>query len=148
MSRQRIGLWGTVIFAGASVVGVMVQLYLIGGYLFDPDDAWLDAHKAFGMIVHLAYILTFVFAIVAAWPKWRLALWPFVLAVIGSIQAFLAGGGDVGGGNAGLHAFHAALVPIVVILALFIGWAAWRHIRAMDDTTMNDPDRSPPPART
>ncbi|MDQ3672605.1 MAG: hypothetical protein M3364_09270 [Actinomycetota bacterium] len=138
MDRQRIGLWGTVIFAGASVVGVMVQLYLIGGYLFDPDDAWLDAHKDFGKLVHLAYILTFVSALVAAWPRWRLALWPFVLAVLGSIQAFLAGGGDVGGGNAGLHAFHAALVPIVVILALFIGWAAWRHIQSTPDATTDD----------
>ncbi|MBA3565378.1 MAG: hypothetical protein H0W31_00810 [Actinobacteria bacterium] len=142
MDRQRIGLWGTVIFAGAAVVGVMVQLYLIGGYLFDPDDAWLDAHKDFGKVVHLAYILTFLSALVAAWPRWRLALWPFVLAVLGSIQAFLAYGGDVGGGNAGLHAFHAALVPIVVILALFIGWNAWKHIRAMPDTTMNDAARS------
>ncbi len=142
MDRQRIGLWGTIIFAGAAVVGVMVQLYLIGGYLFDPDDAWLDAHKDFGKAVHLAYILTFLSALVAAWPRWRLALWPFVLAVIGSIQAFLARGGDVGGGNAGLHAFHAALVPIVVVLALFIGWGAWKHIRAMPDTTMNDTARS------
>ena len=142
MDRQRIGLWGTVIFAGASVVGVMVQLYLIGGYLFDPDDAWLDAHKDFGKLVHLAYILTFLSALVAAWPRWRLALWPFVLAVIGSIQAFLAGGGDVDGDNGGLHAFHAALVPIVVILALFIGWTAWRQIQATPDATLNDPARS------
>ena len=141
MDRQRIGLWGTVIFAGASVVGVMVQLYLIGGFLFG-ETGWLDAHKDFGMVTHLAYILTFVFALVAAWPKWRLATWPFVLAVIGSIQAFLAGGGDVGGDNGGLHAFHAALVPIVVILALFIGWTAWKQIQATPDATMNDPARS------
>ena len=37
MDRQRIGLWGTVIFAGAAVVGMMVQLYLIGGFLFGED---------------------------------------------------------------------------------------------------------------
>jgi len=92
MDRQRIGLWGTVIFAGASVVGVIVQLYLIGGFLFG-ETGWLDAHKDFGKVTHLAYILTFVFALVAAWPRWRLALWPFVLAVIGSIQAFLTGAG-------------------------------------------------------
>ena len=50
MDRQRIGLWGTVIFAGASVVGVMVQLYLIGGFLFG-ETGWLDAHKDFGKVV-------------------------------------------------------------------------------------------------
>ena len=141
MDRHRIGLWGTVIFAGASVVGIIVQLYLIGGVVFGEGAGWLDAHKDFGKLVHLAYILTFLSALVAAWPRWRLALWPFVLAVIGSIQAFLAYGGDVGGGNAGLHAFHAALVPIVVILALFIGWAAWKHIQATPDATTNDPAR-------
>ncbi len=141
MDRQRIGLWGTVIFAGAALVGVFVQLYLIGGFLFGETD-WLDAHKDFGKAVHLAYILTFLSALLAAWPNWRAVKWPFVLAVIGSIQAFLAGGGDVGGDNGGLHAFHAALVPIVVVLALFIGWGAWKHIRAMPDATTSDPARS------
>ncbi|MBA3375569.1 MAG: hypothetical protein ACR2M2_03550 [Gaiellaceae bacterium] len=142
MDRQRIGLWGTVIFAGAALVGVIVQLYLIGAFLFDGEQDWLDAHKDFGMLVHLAYILTFVFALVAAWPNWRLATWPFVLAVLGSIQAFLAGGGDVGGDNGGVHALHAALVPIVVVLALFIGWRAWNQVRAMPDVTTNDTARS------
>ncbi len=139
MDRQRIGLWGTVIFAGASVVGVIVQLYLIGGFLFG-ETGWLDAHKDFGMAVHLAYVLTFISALVAAWPNWRATLWPFVLAVIGSVQAFLAGGGDVGGDNGGLHAFHAALVPIVVILALWIGWGAWKHLQ-----TAHDVPRTPEP---
>jgi hypothetical protein len=134
MSRQRIGLWGTVIFAGASLVGVIVQLYLIGAFIFDGEQDWLDAHKDFGMIVHLAYILTFVFALVGAWPNWRETLWPFVLAVIGSVQAFFAGGGDVGGDNGGIHAFHAALVPIVVMLALYIGWRAWTAIQAASST--------------
>ena len=92
MDRQRIGLWGTVIFAGAAVVGMIVQLYLIGGFIFG-ETGWLDAHKDFGKAVHLAYILTFISALVAAWPNWRATLWPFVLAVLGSIQAFLAGGG-------------------------------------------------------
>ena len=133
MDRQRIGLWGTVIFAGASVVGIIVQVYLIAGFLFGETD-WLDAHKDFGMIVHLAYILTFLFALVAAWPNWRLATWPFVLAVLGTIQAFLAGGGDVDGDNGALHAFHGALVPIVVILALWIGWRAWTAIQASSST--------------
>ena len=139
MDRQRIGLLGTVIFAGAAVVGIFVQLYLIGGFLFG-ETGWLDAHKDFGKAVHLAYILTFLSALLAAWPNWRATLWPFVLAVIGSVQAFLAGGGDVGGDNGGLHAFHAALVPIVIILALWIGWSAWKQMK----TTPEAP-RAPEP---
>jgi Family of unknown function (DUF6220) len=133
MDRQRLGLWGTVIFAGASVVGIIVQLYLIGGFIFG-EAGWLDAHKDFGKAVHLAYVLTFVSALVAAWPNWRTTLWPFVLAVLGSIQAFLAGGGSTDGNDAALHAFHAALVPVVVVLALWIGWRAWTAIQASSRT--------------
>ncbi len=138
MDRQRIGLWGTVIFAGASLVGVVVQLYLIGAFIFDAEQDWLDAHKDFGKAVHLAYILTFISALVAAWPNWRLATWPFVLAVLGSIQAFFAYNGDVGGDKGGVHAFHAALVPIVVVLALFIGWRAWNAIKASSSHDSGD----------
>ena len=128
MDRQRIGLWGTVIFAGASVVGIMVQLYLIGGFLFG-ETGWLDAHKDFGKVDHLAYILTFIFALVAAWPNWRAALWPFVLAVIGSIQAFLAGGGDVR-----RRQRRTARVPRGARAdrrhpRACIGWRAWRRSR-------------------
>jgi hypothetical protein len=141
MDRRRLGLWGTVIFAGASAVGIIVQLYLIGGFIFG-ETGWLDAHKDFGMVVHLAYVLTFVAALVAAWPNWRATLWPFVLAVIGSVQAFLAGGGDVGGDNAGLHAFHAALVPIVLVLAIYIGWQAWGAVKATPSATEPPRDRT------
>jgi hypothetical protein len=49
--------------------------------------------------------------------------------VVGSVQAFLAGGGDVRGDNGGLHAFHAALVPIVFVLALVIALRAWKTLQ-------------------
>jgi hypothetical protein len=124
MDRQRIGLWGTLIFAALSVVGMAVQVYLIGGFIFG-EAGWLDTHKDLGMIVHLFYVLTFLFALVGLWPNWRATGWAFMLALIGSVQAFLAGGGDVGGDNAALHAFHAALVPIVFVIALVIAWRAY-----------------------
>ena len=123
MDRRRIGLWGTLIFAALSVVGMFIQVYLIAGLLFGED--WLDAHKGLGMVVHLFYVLTFFSALVAAWPNWRETKWPFLLALIGSVQAFLAGGGDVGGDNGALHAFHGALVPIVFVIALVIAWRAY-----------------------
>jgi hypothetical protein len=125
MDRQRIGLWGTFIFAALAVVGMAVQVYLIAGYIFSTDNGWLDAHKGLGMVVHLFYILTFLSALLGAWPNWRATGWAFALAVVGSIQAFLATGGDVGGDNAALHAFHAALVPIVLLIALLIAWRAY-----------------------
>jgi hypothetical protein len=127
MDRQRIGLWGTFVFAALAVVGMAVQVYLIGGFIFG-QTGWLDTHKDLGMLVHLFYILTFLSALVAAWPNWRATAWPFALAVVGSIQAFLAGGGDVGGDNGALHAFHAALVPIVLLIALLIAWRAYTSL--------------------
>jgi hypothetical protein len=128
MDRQRIGLWGTFIFAALAAIGMGLQVYLIAGFLFG-ETGWLDTHKDLGKLVHLFYILTFLSALVAAWPNWRATTWPFALAVLGSIQAFLAGGGDVGGDNAALHAFHGALAPIVFVLALWIGWNAWQALR-------------------
>jgi hypothetical protein len=128
MDRQRIGLWGTFIFAALAVVGMLIQVYLIGGFIFG-ETGWLDTHKDLGMLVHLFYILTFLSALLAAWPNWRTTTWPFALAVVGSIQAFLAGGGNVGGDDGALHAFHAALVPIVFVIALMIAWRAWSGLQ-------------------
>jgi hypothetical protein len=128
MDRQRIGLWGTFIFAALAVIGMFVQLYLIGGFIFG-EAGWLKTHKDVGMLVHLFYVLTFLSALVGAWPNWRTTTWPFALAVVGSIQAFLAGGGNVGGNDGALHAFHAALVPIVFVIALMIAWRAWSKLQ-------------------
>ena len=46
------------------------------------------------------------------------------------MQAFLAGGGDVGGDNGAVHAFHAALVPIVLLIAVYVFWRAWTALKA------------------
>ena len=133
MDRQRIGLWGTLVFAALSVIGMFIQVYLIAGFLFGEAD-WLDTHKDFGMLTHLFYVLTFVAALIAAWPNWRATGWPFALAALGTVQAFLAGGGNVGGDNAALHAFHGALVPIVFVIAALIAWRAWNTLRASGRT--------------
>ena len=133
MSRQRIGLWGTFVFAALAAIGMGVQVYLIAGFIFG-ENGWLDTHKDLGMLVHLFYILTFLSALLAAWPNWRATLWPFLLALIGSVQAFLAGGGDVGGDNAALHAFHGALVPVVWLIALWVAWQAYNALGLRDRT--------------
>jgi hypothetical protein len=124
MDRRRLGLWGTFVFAALAVIGMGVQVYLIAGVIFGED--WIDAHKGLGMLVHLFYILTFVFALVGAWPNWRATGWPFALALVGSVQAFLAAAGDIGSGdNAAVAAFHGALVPIVFVIALVIAWRGY-----------------------
>lgn len=121
MDRQRLGLWGTFVFAALAMIGMLIQVYLIAGFLFG-EPGWVDTHKDLGKVfVHPMYILTFLAALVGAWPNWRSTLWPFALAVLGSIQAFLAGG-DM---SAGVHAFHGALVPIVFVIAFLIAWRAY-----------------------
>ena len=137
MGRERIGLWGTAIFAGLAIVGMAVQVYLIGGFLFG-ETGWLDTHKDLGKVVHLCYVLTFLSALVAAWPNWRTTGWPFALAAVGSVQAFLAGGGDVGGDNGAVHAFHAALVPIVLLIAVYVFWRAWTALKATPPATATE----------
>lgn len=134
--RRRIGLWATIAFAALSAVGMCVQVYLIAGVLFGED--WRELHRDLGKLVHLGYLLTFAAALVAAAKDWRWLLWPSVLAVLGSTQAFLAGefdipflawGIDIAGGNGALHAFHGALVPIVFATALLIARQAWTALR-------------------
>jgi hypothetical protein len=133
MYRRRVGLWATLFFAAAAVVGVLFQVFFIGAFIFGEGDA-LDMHKDLGKLVHLSYVLTFVAALVAVWPEWRSAAWPFVLAAVGTVQAFLAGGDA----SPWVHAFHAVLVPIVFVIALRIA------MRAKDALGLGDehPERS------
>lgn len=129
MDRQRIGLWGTFIFAALAAIGMIVQVYLIGGFLFG-ETGWLSTHRDLGKLVHLFYVLTFVSALVGAWPNWRSTGWPFALAAVGTVQAFLAAGSGFENGDSGaLHAFHATLVPIVFIIALLIAWRSWQELQ-------------------
>jgi hypothetical protein len=132
MDRQRLGLWGTLVFAALAAIGMGIQVYLIAGVAFG-EAGWIDTHKDLGKAVHLCYILTFVSALVGAWPAWRTTLWPFVLAALGSVQAFLAAGGDLGGDDAAIHAFHGALAPIVFVIAVYVGWQAWVALKATQD---------------
>jgi hypothetical protein len=127
MDRTRLGLWGTFVFAALAVIGMVIQVYLIGGFLFG-ETGWLDTHKDLGKLVHLFYVLTFVSALIGLWPNWRATGWPFALAVLGSIQAFLAGGGN-GGDNGALHGLHAGLVPIVFVIACLIAWRTWQELQ-------------------
>jgi len=129
VDRQRLGDWGTFLFATAAAIGVIVQVFLIGAFIFGEDA--LDLHKECGKVVHGLYVLTFIAAIIGAWPNWRRTAWPFGLAVLGSIQAFLAGGGDDVSGW--VHAFHAALVPLVFLIAVWISWNA-RGVLGKRDT--------------
>jgi hypothetical protein len=130
VDRQRLGLWATFGLALLVIVGMAVQVYLIATYAFAPvEETGTDArdlHTDLGKVVHAGYILTFIAALVAAWPNWRATGWAFSLAVVGTIQAFLAGG-DM---SPGVHAFHGMLAAVVFVIAVVVAWRAWLALRA------------------
>jgi hypothetical protein len=135
MDRQRLGLWATFILAILVVVGMAVQVYLVATFAFDSAgqtgaDA-LDTHRDLGKVVHAGYILVFLAALVARWPNWRATAWEFGLAVLGTIQAFLAGG-DMA---PGVHAFHGMLAAVVFVIAVVIVWRNYLALRAARETT-------------
>jgi dipeptide/tripeptide permease len=130
MGRHKIGWWATFLLALLVLVGLFVQVYLIATFAFDSAgetgaDA-LDTHRDLGPIVHGIEVLVFLAVLVAVLPNWRAAGWAFALLVVGSIQAFLAGG-DM---SPGVHAFHGALVPVVFVIVLVILWQAWQAVRS------------------
>jgi NADH:ubiquinone reductase (H+-translocating) len=132
---RRLALVGSLAFAALSLVGMLVQVFLIAGVMFGED--YLEAHKQLGKLVHLFFILTFQTALVAFWPNLRPTLWPFTLAALGSIQAFLAGefnipllgwGLDLAGSSGVLHAFHGALVPLVFVVGIASARRSWTEL--------------------
>jgi hypothetical protein len=135
MDRRRLGLWATLIIAILVVVGMAAQVYLVATFAFDSaGESGADAintHTDLGKVVHLGYVLTFLAALVAMWPNWRATGWAFALAVLGTIQAFLAGG-DL---SPGVHAFHGMLAAVVFVIAVVIVWRTYLAIRVTRDDT-------------
>ena len=107
------GRWVHLALAVAVVVGVFVQVYLIGAYIFGAGQGALDAHKTTGWTVHGFEMLVFVAALVA-WLPWVDIVLSLLLAVIGTVQVFLASEhGWVGG-------VHPVLALVVVGLAAML----------------------------
>lgn len=77
------------VLAGAIVVGVVVQVYLIGGYIFGAGQGALDAHKSVGFAVHALEVLVLIAALVA-WLARADLLLSLLLALVGTAQIALA----------------------------------------------------------
>jgi hypothetical protein len=73
----------------AVVLGVFVQVYLIGSYIFGAGQGALDAHQTAGWTVHGFEMLVFLAALIAWLPRVDLVL-SLLLAVIGTVQVSLA----------------------------------------------------------
>jgi hypothetical protein len=116
------GRWVHLVLALAVVVGVFVQVYLIGAYIFGAGQGALDAHKTAGWTVHGFEMLLFVTALVA-WLPWVDLVLSLLLAALGTVQVALASGHRWVGG------LHPVLALVVVALAATLVLRAIRRRR-------------------
>jgi asparagine N-glycosylation enzyme membrane subunit Stt3 len=86
---RRVASWIHLGLATLVVVGVFVQVYLIGAYLFGAGTGALDAHRDAGFTVHALEVLVLVAALVAWLPRPQLWL-SLALALVGTAQIALA----------------------------------------------------------
>lgn len=125
---QRVGgarRWASalhVLLAGLIVVGVVVQVYLIGAYVFGAGKGALDAHKGVGFALHSGEILLLVVAVAAWLPKADLWL-SLALALVGTGQIALASAHRWAGG------LHPLLALAVLALAIVLADRGVRRVR-------------------
>lgn len=119
----RVGArWAHLALALAIVLGVFVQVYLIGAYIFGAGQGALDAHKTAGFTAHGFEVLVFVAALIA-WLPWRDLFLSLLLAVLGTVQVALASEHRWVGG------LHPLLALVVLVLAATLALRAIRRRR-------------------
>jgi hypothetical protein len=93
----------------AIALGVFLQVYLIGAYIFGAGSDALDAHTSVGFTIHGIEVLLFLVALVAWLPRADVGL-SLVMALLGTTQIALA---DAHGWTGGLHPLGALLVLVL-----------------------------------
>jgi hypothetical protein len=111
---RRGAAWLHLALALAIALGVVLQVYLIGAYIFGAGSGARDAHVDVGFTVHSLEVLLFLVALVAWLPRADVGL-SLLMAVLGTIQIALA---DAHGWAGGLHPL-AALLVLVLAGAIF-----------------------------
>ena len=114
--------WLHLALALAIVLGVFVQVYLIGAYIFGAGPGLLDAHRSTGFTVQGLEVILFLAAL-AAWLPRRDLLLSLLLAVIGSVQAGLANA------HRWLGGLHPLLALVVLTLAAILARRGTRRLR-------------------
>jgi hypothetical protein len=100
--------------AVAIALGVFLQVYLIGAYVFGAGSGALDAHRSAGFTIHGLEVLLLVVALVAWLPRADLGL-SLLMARLGTTQIALA---SAHGWTGGLHPLGALLV-LTLAAAIF-----------------------------
>jgi hypothetical protein len=114
--------WLHLALALAIVLGVFVQVYLIGSYIFGAGPGVLDAHRSTGFTVQGLEVVLFLAALAARLPRRDLLL-SLLLAVVGTVQATLANAHRWVGG------LHPLLALVVLALAATLALGAIRRLR-------------------
>lgn len=108
-AARRGATWLHLALALAIAVGVFLQVYLIGAYIFGAGSDALDAHTDIGYTVHGLEVLLFLVALVAWLPRPDLGL-SLLMALLGTAQIALA---SADGWTGGLHPLGALFVLVL-----------------------------------
>jgi hypothetical protein len=106
---RRGAAWLHLALALAIALGVFLQVYLVGAYMFGAGSDALDAHKSVGFTVHALEVLLFLVALAAWLPRADVGL-SLLMALLGTTQIALA---DAHGWTGGLHPLGALLVLVL-----------------------------------
>jgi hypothetical protein len=104
--------WLHLTFASAIVLGVFLQVYLIGAYIFGAGETALDAHRTTGFALQGPELLVLLTALITRLPRIDLLL-SFLAAITGLVQAGLA--------NA--HQWVGGLHPLLALVLLSLAAA-------------------------
>ena len=102
--------WLHLAFASAIVLGVFLQVYLIGAYIFGAGQGALDAHRTTGFALQGPELFVLLTALIAWLPRIDLLL-SFLVAIVGFVQAGLASAHEWVGG------LHPLLALVLLSLA-------------------------------
>ena len=102
--------WLHLAFASVIVLGVFLQVYLIGSYIFGAGQGALDAHRTLGFALQGPELFVLLTALIAWLPRVDLLL-SFLVAIVGFVQAGLASAHQWVGG------LHPLLALVVLSLA-------------------------------
>jgi hypothetical protein len=106
---RRCAAWLHLALALAIALGVFLQVYLIGAYIFGAGSEALDAHTDAGFTVHGLEVLLFLVSLAAWLPRADICL-SLLMALLGTTQIALA---DAHGWTGGLHPLGALLVLVL-----------------------------------
>ena len=120
---RRAAAWLHLALALVLVLGVFLQVYLIGSYIFGAGQGALDAHRTVGFALQGPELFILLTALVAWLSRIDLLL-SFLVAIVGFVQA----------GLASAHEWVGGLHPLLALVVLSLASAlALRGIRRRRD---------------